>query len=95
MTSQCNLNGCWLGFQQSAAVPRVRQVRYRVSMGNCYGLLPLQRIQNLPIRTTWGICREEARSPAAGVHCGHAASEAPWSNPLVSPPRERVQGLGA
>ena len=45
MTSQCNLNGRWLGFQQSAAVPRVRQVRYRVSMGNCYGLLPLQRIQ--------------------------------------------------
>lgn len=45
MTSQGNLNGCWLGFQQSAAVPRVRQVRYRVSMGNCYGLLPLQRIQ--------------------------------------------------
>ena len=45
MTSQCNLNGCWLGFQQSAAVPRVRQVRYRVSMGNCYGLLPLQRIR--------------------------------------------------
>ena len=45
MTSQCNLNGCWLGFQQSAAVPRVRQVRYRVSTGNCYGLLPLERIR--------------------------------------------------
>ena len=45
MTSQCNLNGRWLGFQQSAAVPRVRQVRYRVSMGNCYGLLPLQTCQ--------------------------------------------------
>ena len=42
MTSQRNLNGYWLGFQQSAAVPCVRQVPYQGSMGNCYGLLPLQ-----------------------------------------------------
>lgn len=58
MTSQCNLNGCWLGFQQSAAVPRVRQVRYRVSMGNCYGLLPLQKIRKPSASRQLGACTE-------------------------------------
>ena len=56
MTSQCNLNGRWLGFQQSAAVPRVRQVRYRVSMGNFYGLLPLQRIRKPSASRQLGAC---------------------------------------
>lgn len=56
MTSQRNLNGCWLGFQQSAAVPRVRQVPYQRSMGNCYGLLPLQTWQKLSCRCAcWGV----------------------------------------
>lgn len=55
MTSQRNLNGCWLGFQQSAAVPRVRQVRYQGPMGNCYGLLPLQTSQKHSAPCTrWG-----------------------------------------
>ena len=58
MTSQGNLNDCWLGFQQSAAVPRVRQVRYRVSMGNCYGLLPLQKIRKPSASRRLGACTE-------------------------------------